>query len=786
MNAIKKLRIRNVFSWIIIGLLLIRFTPDEGDFMRALSEKIKSYIEEYPVEYLYIHTDREVYSPGEELLFKAYILDIYSSCPSRSSDSLNLYLIDYQGKMVLDSTFNLKNSQAAGKLSFTNTIPEGQYTLIGFTDYMQLGKAEHAFTKKLFISKLIFPNTIIYLSSPDTVCYPGRKAAVEIRLLSPNGKPEKKAYTYTLFINEESTITGEGKTDKTGKDFVVLNLPEYRGGSVVSLEVSVKRSGVIDKNRVVIPVAGFPFTIDFYPEGGSLIHGIESKVGFIAGKYMGVLPDIEGEVLDSDNNVLTNFKSQVNGMGYFVITPDLKSQAKVRITKPMGVDYFIDLPELSPEGVALSYQGMQNDHLILEIQSPEETTLDRLHIIAEQRGEIIWYQDFQTTNTKNPEIPLSNIRRGIVNVTALSPGGIPLSHRSIYFDENREMSVQLKTDQVEYLPKETITLSLDVYNSKGELDIADLSVSVTDANINPHWNNSPDIYTHSLLGPGRSEYPFSRDLFIDPTPGEIAMIDILSLSIQNKKFNWPVIFNLESNQPDESNPENFLNRVLDINGLTFVESLMAPIKNAQFFNKHILKYNQVFPEYFMVNKRYLHTTKTFRKRTSQEAKIQEMLESGVPILDVVRSIKNFQMMGDKIVFFGPNSLLNQDGALIVLDGIKMGTDADLLKSMTPIDIANIEVITDPTEVLMFTGLNNVGIINITSKSGRMEEEEDDQSKSIKYNPTLLWNPYVYTIKESKISFSFESTVLKSSYTIVVQGFNEKGILLYKTKAFSVY
>jgi len=166
-------------------------------------------------------------------------------------------------------------------------------------------------------------------------------------------------------------------------------------------------------------------------------------------------------------------------------------------------------------------------------------------------------------------------------------------------------------------------------------------------------------------------------------------------------------------------------------------------------------------------------------------RIQEDLGTGMPILEVIRKIKNFQLMGNKIVFYGPNSILNQEGALLVFNGIKMGTDVSILSTLSPHDIANIRVITNPSEVLMYTGFNPVGIIDITTKggAGSMEDTEDEPQV---YNPTLYWNPFVYTLEEREISLSFKSTFMKSSYTIVVQGMDENGNPVYEKKDFSVY
>jgi hypothetical protein len=89
------------------------------------------------------------------------------------------------------------------------------------------------------------------------------------------------------------------------------------------------------------------------------------------------------------------------------------------------------------------------------------------------------------------------------------------------------------------------------------------------------------------------------------------------------------------------------------------------------------------------------------------------------IFDIIRQVKPYQLMGSKILFAntGINSFSYQEGALIVIDGVKMGTDSGILNSVPVTDIEKINVYTDPSDVLRFTGLNSSGIIEIISKKG---------------------------------------------------------------------
>ncbi len=784
MKKREKIKRHVITGLILTGLLLVRFTVNEEDFETALSEKMEMYKTNYPMEMIYIHTDRDVYSPGDELSFKAYIRDLYTLEPSQQSEILNLALMDYQGKIVLNNPFQIEGSQVAGKLLFTNTIPEGKYFLIGFTELMREWKPEYVFIKELFMTTISFPGTTIHLSTPDTMYNPGDEAEIHVALLSAEGKTIRNSFVYDIRENGASFFSGEGKTDRTGKSVIQVTLPEFQDPALITIDLKVERARTSEKSSFVIPTTGLPYTIDFFPEGGNLINGVETKVGFIAQDYFGNAAEIEGQILDSDNNVLTRFKSRFNGLGYFTYVPDRKKPAKVKIISPRGMGDPIDLPEVSFKGAMLTLKDRSDDYLSFEIVNTLDENDDPFHAVAEQNGEIIWYRSCPAGKTIQLAIPVSDFPGGVIHVTLFNSRGDALSHRAVFLNKPNS-TIQVKTDQNEYIPEEEVKLNIGMQNSEGDLIAADLSVSVTDANLNPDWNQDPDIFSYFQLGPGIGKFPFPPGYFNNNASKTALDLDVMMLTVRDEKFNWINLMGKETGSPARETGQDIIGVIRNSYRLDHLGMLHAQIENSQFFNRYILKYNLIFPEYYLVNQRYFTEEKKEDPRLTNRNWIQEDLGTGMPILEVIRKIKNFQLMGNKIVFYGPNSILNQEGALLVFNGIKMGTDVSILSTLSPHDIANIRVITNPSEVLMYTGFNPVGIIDITTKggAGSMEDTEDEPQV---YNPTLYWNPFVYTLEEREISLSFKSTFMKSSYTIVVQGMDENGNPVYEKKDFSVY
>ncbi|GAI70166.1 unnamed protein product, partial [marine sediment metagenome] len=102
MALITKLRIPGL---ILAGLFFLQPATDEEQFYKTLTGKIEIYKKKFPKEIVYIQTDKNVYIPGEDLFFKAYVKDVYSIHPSLLSQNLYLILLDSDGEETANKIF---------------------------------------------------------------------------------------------------------------------------------------------------------------------------------------------------------------------------------------------------------------------------------------------------------------------------------------------------------------------------------------------------------------------------------------------------------------------------------------------------------------------------------------------------------------------------------------------------------------------------------------------------------------------------------------------------------
>jgi len=186
---------------------------------------------------------------------------------------------------------------------------------------------------------------------------------------------------------------------------------------------------------------------------------------------------------------------------------------------------------------------------------------------------------------------------------------------------------------------------------------------------------------------------------------------------------------------------------------------------------------------------------------------RKMLATATSLLDVIKATRPFRIANNQIVFVGfENSINYQGGALIVVDGQQLGTDASVISNIAPTDVDHIFISTNPMEVQRYTGLNSVGLIEIFTKKAKLPESfSQDEVKVNKYDgifripnefkatdssqnknqTTLLWIPDQTISETGQFEFTITAGQVYSNFVIEVQGITPDGRMGVGRAEFSV-
>src|SRR5471030_1975752 len=89
-------------------------------------------------EKTYLHTDRNLYTQGDTLWFKAYLVNAQNNQPIGTSGNLYVDLIEQDSaKVITSEIIRLDYGTGNGDISLSDSIPSGKYTLRAYTNWMR-------------------------------------------------------------------------------------------------------------------------------------------------------------------------------------------------------------------------------------------------------------------------------------------------------------------------------------------------------------------------------------------------------------------------------------------------------------------------------------------------------------------------------------------------------------------------------------------------------------------------------------------------------------------------
>ena len=103
-------------------------------------------------EKTYLHTDRSYYSAGEDIWFKAYLVNGQSNYSTTSSNNLYVELVGPDSKMAAREVVRIDNGVGAGDFRLEDSMPGGHYLIRAYTNWMRNFGTHFVFEKDIWIT----------------------------------------------------------------------------------------------------------------------------------------------------------------------------------------------------------------------------------------------------------------------------------------------------------------------------------------------------------------------------------------------------------------------------------------------------------------------------------------------------------------------------------------------------------------------------------------------------------------------------------------------------------
>ncbi|NNU33968.1 hypothetical protein HK413_07035 [Mucilaginibacter sp. S1162] len=356
----KKILLTLVLLSTILNLLAQRSngylaTPDK-DLLR-IKAPLDSFNRRLPVEKVYLHTDKPYYNIGDTLWFKAYLLDGVNLTASKLSGLLYVELDDDSAQMVRRISIPIKEGLGWAQMPLVkNIFHEGGYTLRAYTNWMQNFGEDYVFSQRFYLG--VPARDARLVKSAATISRTNNKDQlnVELKLRKADKfssavgikKVEVRIYDQDHYIYKEELQTGidgslrfshvlKERADSRRIRLQLTSLEPTDNNKVVQVPLPINRNQNID--------------LQFLPEGGSLVAGLTSIVGFKALAEDGHGISVLGDIYNGRGDKVATFTTIHDGMGSFEFTPKAGEVYTARLSQPVGKSF--DLPKISPNGTVM-------------------------------------------------------------------------------------------------------------------------------------------------------------------------------------------------------------------------------------------------------------------------------------------------------------------------------------------------------------------------------------------------------------------------------------------------
>jgi len=142
----------------IIHYFLLAFFILNADLLFAQESPVKTristfsdYAANHPVEKIYLQLDKPYYAAGETMYFRVYLTNMDLSPENVASKIIYVELSDAKKNLVKRSLLYSEQSEFAGQLQFSDSLPSAEYHLRAYTNWMRNAGEDYFYHRDIYI-----------------------------------------------------------------------------------------------------------------------------------------------------------------------------------------------------------------------------------------------------------------------------------------------------------------------------------------------------------------------------------------------------------------------------------------------------------------------------------------------------------------------------------------------------------------------------------------------------------------------------------------------------------
>ena len=445
-----------------------------------LFEKFKTaarFDYKYPREKVYVHFDNTAYLTGDTIWYKAYVVRASSLKPTTLSKVLYVELLNADGQNVVNQVLRIDSmGTTQGAIPLGDTVYPGYYEVRAYTREMVNWGKYACFSRVLPV-------------------------------FTDENPQHKKQHGLDLDLSQ-------------------LSIPQPEPRKMVTIGQPRPYGMTTNKKRM----------LDFYPEGGERVKGVEQLIAFKLTDGTGLPVEDTLSIFYADGRLCTTTQPLHDGMGTFLLPADFdKGYARINGIKKSQInlpnctaDYYLGVTEHSSEGITIKVTAAdsiceQHELLAIALFNRENACFFDTLTVNPQTGTELF-------------IPNKAFRAGVSRFELFNIKGQGLATRLVWNPLNQreaahKVSLQVKQNQRAYDPFSPVALVLKATRGDGSIvKNANLSVAVRDEASNIITTTDGGIEASMLLASELRGYIHRPDRYFERNDAAHRfMLDLLML-----------------------------------------------------------------------------------------------------------------------------------------------------------------------------------------------------------------------------------------------------------------
>ena len=432
----------------------------------------------FPQEKIHVTTDKARYMSGDTVWLRAFVVNAATGEPVKESKYVYVELRNPFDSIARRVKIIERKGVYSGYIPLDRKLPEGHYTLVAYTMFME------SLGQDFFFKKAIEVTSIYSL-----------RYRIDARLAWQGGGGSPQ-------LDVDIACTDRNTGARVNIENMSYTLDDQKlharivGGSTVHFALKGERDTQArhmlvwcdDYGKFVdIPRPDDEYMVYFMPEGGYLVPGVKCNVAVKALGADGLGKRLEGVVRDRGGATVARFATGHAGMAVFALTPARGQVYTATCTAAGTAPKTLTLPVPRPGAAVLHVTRSGDSAVVVE---PAGSVPPGATVVVQQRGSLV------TAGSGRLSLPLDSLEAGVVQCLLLDGRMRKLSERLFFAPGRAGRQVQVKCDKPAYGRREKVDVLVDLQHY--DVAAGDYAVSVTDNAYAP-VDSATSISTQLLL-----------------------------------------------------------------------------------------------------------------------------------------------------------------------------------------------------------------------------------------------------------------------------------------------